>query len=186
MMTTSRPAKSTSKDAATDFDGFALYAAMDAQRTNRGLSWRQVADEIWKQSSALNDRRKDHPISPSTLTGLGKRGDFTCQHALFVLRWLGRSPESFLAKPPAWDTPLPTPGPDRRLRWSLGAVYDALDMRRREQELTWKELATQLRCTDNQLRGLRTARYATGMVLMMRIVMWLEQPSARFIYISKW
>jgi hypothetical protein len=40
-----------------DFDGFGLYAPMDAQRTERGLSWRQVADEIWTQSVVLNERR---------------------------------------------------------------------------------------------------------------------------------
>lgn len=170
----------------TDFDGFALYAAMDAQRTNRGLAWRQVADEIWHQSVLLNDRRTDHPISPATLTSLGKRGDCSCQHALFMLRWLGRSPESFLANGPRSDAALPRAGTDRRLRWSLSAVYEMLDMRRRERDLTWNELATQLRCTDNQLRGIRTAKYAIGMVLMMRIVMWLEQPSARFIYAATW
>jgi hypothetical protein len=43
-----------------DFDASGLYAAMDAQRMERGLSWRQVADEIWTQSVVLNERRKDH------------------------------------------------------------------------------------------------------------------------------
>src|ERR1700720_1934145 len=84
-----------------EFNGLGLYAAMEAQRIERGLSWRQVAAEIWDQSSVLNERRGDHPISASTLTGIAKRGDCTCQHALFILRWLGRSPESFLSIPPA-------------------------------------------------------------------------------------
>ena len=70
----------------SDFDAVAMFAAMDAQRTQRTLSWRQVANEIWDQSVLLNERRQDHPISPSTLTGIAKRGDCTCQHALFVLR----------------------------------------------------------------------------------------------------
>ena len=155
---------------------------------DRGLSWRQVADEIWMQSLVLNERRKDHPISPATLTGIAKRGDTTCQHALFVLRWLGRTPESFFSVPPSSesDTALPPVGPDRRLRWDLGAVYEALDARRRERELTWKQAAKELRCTDHQLRGLRTARFAIGMKLMMRIVQWLERPAAAFIYAARW
>jgi hypothetical protein len=171
-----------------DFDALAMFAAMDAQRTQRGLSWRQVADEIWDQSILLNEERRDHPISPSTLTGIAKRGDTTCQHALFILRWLARTPESFLAIPPAArdDDVLPTAGPNQRLRWDLGAVYEALDQHRRERDLTWKQVATTLRCGDNQLRGLRVARYAIAMRLMMRIAQWLERPAASFIYPARW
>ena len=39
----------------------------------------------------------NHPVSPATLQGLGSRGDTSCQHALFFLRWLDATPESFLA-----------------------------------------------------------------------------------------
>lgn len=185
VMTSSR-AKTASKPTSNDFDGFALFAAMDAQRTARGLSWRQVADEIWQQSALLNARRNDHPISPATLTGIGKRGDCTCQHALFVLRWLGRAPENFVPNPPAGDWLLPSAGSRRRLRWSLDAVYDMLNLRRHERGLTWKALAAELQCTENQVRGIRTAKYAIGMRLAMRIVAWLEQPSARFIFAATW
>ena len=48
------------------------------------------------------------------------------------------------------------------------------------------ELATELHCTEHQLRGLRTARFAIGMRLMMRIVQWLERPAATFIYAAHW
>jgi hypothetical protein len=41
------------------------------------------------------------------------------------------------------------------------------------------------RCREHQLRGVRTARYAIGMRLMMRIVEWLEPPSA-FIHAARW
>ena len=173
---------------AAEFDAFAMYAVMDAQRMDRGLSWQKVAKEIWEQSAALNVRRHDHPISAATLTGVGKRGDCTCQHALFMLRWLGRTPESFVsgsALPPGADA-LPGVGDDRRLRWNLRTLYEALDARRREQGLTWKELATVLHCTDNQLTGVRTARYAIGMKLAMRIVQWLGEPAATFIYAARW
>jgi hypothetical protein len=56
-----------------DFDTVALYGALDARRQADRLSWRQVADQIWQQSADLNDRRRDHPISPSTITGMAAR-----------------------------------------------------------------------------------------------------------------
>jgi hypothetical protein len=97
-----------------------LFAALDAQRQERGLSWSGVAREIWELSAELNARRRDHPIRPSTLTGMAKRGDISCQHALFMLRWLGRSPESFLrGATTVVGAPLPAAGPDQRLRWNL-------------------------------------------------------------------
>ena len=199
-----------------DFDGVGLFEAMDAQRVARGLSWREVADEIWALSAVLNTQRQSHPISPSTLVNVGKRGATSCQHALFMLRWLGRSPESFLKGAPqgllegaprgpggpgltaaglqagalpAGGLPaggLPAAGPDRRLRWDLKGLYAALDARRHEREMTWPELARELRCTPSQLTGLRTARFATGMNIAMHIVQWLDRPAADFVYLARW
>jgi hypothetical protein len=171
------------------FDALALYAALDAQRLAKGMTWRQAADDIWNQSADLNRRRPAHPISPSTLTGIAARGDTTCQHALFFLRWLGRTPESFIATPrfdPGESAQLPSVGPDRTLRWNLAALYKAVNAKRIEQQLTWKELAPRLHATEHQLTGIRTARYAIGMKLAMRIVQWLEQPASRFIYAAEW
>ena len=171
-----------------DFDVAALFEALDAQRVARKLSWRGVADEIWNQSATLNGQRRDHPISPATLTGMATRSNTSCQHALFMLRWLGRSPESFMpgsAIEPAM-TALPLAGPDRRLRWSLKRLYEAMDAQRREQKLSWPQLAHELGCTANQLTGIRTARFATGMKLAMRIVRWLNRPARDFITAAKW
>lgn len=171
-----------------DFDGLALFQALDDRRAAHGLSWRQVADEIWDLSAALNARRHDHPISPSTITGIAKRGSTSCQHALFFLRWLGRTPESFLKAPAGREIEgtLPAVESDRRLRWDLAKLYEALNARRLELELTWPQLARTLRCTPSQLTGLRTARFATGMNIAMRIVQWLERRAADFIYPAKW
>jgi hypothetical protein len=171
-----------------DFDIPAMYGAMDARRVERGLSWPGVARALWEQSAVLNQQRGDHPISPATLTGIEKRGDCTCQHALFILRWLDRTPESFLPAPPSHGdkTTLPAVGEDRRLRWDLEAVYDALDQHRHERGLTWKDAAQEMGCTTYQLTGLKTARYAIGMKLMMRIVQWIGRPAATFIYSAHW
>jgi hypothetical protein len=164
-----------------------LYAAMDERRRERGLSWPQVADEIWDLSSELNERRRDHPISPVTLTGMKPRGATSCQHALFMLRWLGRTPESFLVgvhEIP--DSTFPVVGADRRLRWNLAKLYESMNEQRRERGLAWAELASTLGCTTNQLTGLRTAKFATNMDLAMRITQWLGRAASDFVYASKW
>ena len=96
------------------FDGLALYLALDARRVELSLSWRQLADQLWRLSIELNDQRRDHPISPSTLTKMAAKPRTSCQHALFMLRWLDRNPESFLAGMAHGDDPrfaLLAPGP---------------------------------------------------------------------------
>jgi len=160
---------------------------MDAQRRERGLTWQGVASELWDQSAALNHRRHDHPISPSTLTGIAKRGGVSCQHALFILRWLGRSPESFLkgANVNA-RTALPAALNDRRLRWDLAALYGALDQSRTAVPITWAALAQELRCTPSQLTGIKRARFAMDMALAMRVTQWIGRPAADFIYAADW
>lgn len=171
------------------FDTAALHSVLDSRRVELGLSWRQVADQLWQLSSELNDRRRDHPISPSTLTNMAVKPRTSCQHALFMLRWLERTPESFLVGMDNGDDPrfaLHRAGRDRRLRWNLKLLWATMDEKRREESLTWAQLAELLACTPNQLTGLRTARFATGMDLAMAIVQWLGRPAANFVYAAKW
>jgi hypothetical protein len=161
---------------------------LDAERRARGLSWQGVADELWELSSELNRRREDHPISPATLTGMGKRRATSCQHALFMLRWLDRTPESFLIGGPSRssDAALPDAGPDRRVRWNLHELYEAMNAERVGRGLTWRELASVLGCTPSQLTGLRTARFATDMRIAMRIAQWLGRPARDFVEAARW
>jgi hypothetical protein len=175
-----------------DFDGRALYASLDAKRQVEGLSWAGAAAAIWNISDVLNaDRdargRPNHPISPATLQGLAKRGDTSCQHALFFLRWLERTPESFLAGATAdAGAPLPACGPDRRPRWDLKALHAGLNEARQERGATWAQTAVELRCQPGQLTGLKSARFATGMGLALRITQWVERPAADFMYLARW
>jgi hypothetical protein len=175
-----------------EFDGKALYAALDAKRQAEGLSWPGAAAAIWDMAPALNaarDARRlaNHPISPSTLHNVGKRGNTSCQHALFFLRWLGRTPESFLTGA-ALDAgvPLPACGPDRRPRWDLKTLRSGLNGARLSRGVTWAQTAQQLRCQPGQLTGLKSARYATGMSLAMRITQWVGRPAADFMYLARW
>ena len=114
---------------------------------------------------------------------VGRTGDTSCQHALFYLRWLDRTPESFLVDAaPETGAPLPPCGPDRRPRWDLGQTHAALAEARRARGLTWAATAEVLRCTPSQLTGLKTARFATGMSLATSITQGLERPAADFIH----
>jgi len=76
--------------------------------------------------------------------------------------------------------------------WSLSSELNA---RRHEHSITpsmlknvgaKSQLVLLLECSPSQLTGLRTARYAAGMDVAMRIVQWLDRPAADFIYSARW
>ncbi|HEX4035175.1 MAG TPA: hypothetical protein VHX66_12095 [Solirubrobacteraceae bacterium] len=170
----------------------ALYAALDTKRRAEGLSWTGAAAAIWNVAATLNAARDarglaNHPISPSTLQSLGKRSDTSCQHALFFLRWLDRSPESFLVGATLGaGAPLPACGSNRRPRWDLKALHAGLNEARTGSGVTWAQTALELRCQPGQLTGLKNARFATGMNLAMRITQWIGRPAADFVYVARW
>jgi hypothetical protein len=165
----------------------AMFSALDAKRRDRGLGWYELADELWQQSSDLNAQRTDHPLCGGAVSRLETRGATTCQYALFMLRWLRRTPEDFLAGPvvDVGDVRLPEAGIDSRLRWNLNQLHAALNEQRRERDLTWAELAQELDCTPSRLTNLRTAHFA-DLDLAMRITQWLGQPAAAFTHPAQW
>ena len=169
------------------FDFTAFFAAVDAERDRRSLSWYDVADELWEQSEQLNAARSDHPLCGGALGRLGDRGATSCQYALFMLRWLVRPPEDFLVGQPrqTGDTTLPCAGPDSRLRWDLLQLHAVLNRDRCERGMTWAQLAQELGCTSSRLTNLRTARLA-DLELTMRITQWLRRPAADFIHPASW
>jgi hypothetical protein len=68
------------------FDAKTLYAALDAQRTARGMSWADVARETG--------------VAANTLTGTKKGGRLEVDGMLAMVRWLGRTVESFTNETP--------------------------------------------------------------------------------------
>src|SRR5215831_11715853 len=122
------------------------------------------------------------------MTAVRATFDAVALHAAMDRQRLGRTPESFLT-PPAVETAamrLPAVGTAKRLRWNLAALYDAVNAQRQDRQLTWVELARELRCTQSQLTGIKTAKFAIGMTLAMKIVVWLDQPAARFVCAASW
>lgn len=169
------------------FDGETLIRTLDAQRAQCGLTWSELADELWNQSAELNAQLADHSLCPGALVRTAKRATMTCQYALPILRWIRRAPEEFLSGAVAdvGEVRLPEAGPDRRLRWDLSQLHAALDERRRARGLTWRALADELDCTPGRLTNLRTARLA-DMDLTMRITQWLGAPAAAFVHPTRW
>jgi hypothetical protein len=88
-----------------------------------------------------------------------------------------------LASRAAWRT---TRSARRRPRWDLKALHAALNESRTARGVTWAQVAQELRCQPGQLTGLKTARFATGMALAMRITQWIGRPAADFIYPARW
>jgi hypothetical protein len=168
------------------FDNEAFLSAVDARRLERQLSWPGLAAAIWAQSRILNEQRNDHPISPATIRKLAH--GTSCQHALFLLRWLDVPPETFIAvpQPGTIGVPLPPADEGQRLRWNLGKLYGALNAARTARGATWQQVADRLHCTPHQLTGLRTAKFATGLNLAMGITQALHRPAADFVYAAQW
>ena len=63
------------------WDAAALHAAIDAERTDRGLTWKQIADEIG--------------CTPGSLTGLASSPRVAFPGVMRIVGWLGRPAAAF-------------------------------------------------------------------------------------------
>ena len=64
------------------FDSQALFAALDRQRQERGMSWQELGREIG--------------VSPSTITRTRSGGRLEVDGMLAMVAWLGRPVEDFV------------------------------------------------------------------------------------------
>jgi len=170
-----------------DFQLAALYHALDERRVAEGLGWEAL-------TRAINDRAvaggaaRPHAIAASTVKGLRDKPVAEGDGVLQMLRWLGRTPESFVPGHPLADAPeaaLPDLGPDRVLRWDVRALHRAVEERRAERRLTWPQAAREVGCSPASLAGLATAQ-RVGFPGVMRILRWLGRPAAQFTRASEW
>ena len=165
---------SPAQSGGADFDVRGLWDAMDAERRRRGITWRRVLEEM-----AVPGVR--HPLSLSTIQNLRKLDTVTCQHALGMIGWLRRTPESFVPGLKRQVAPLPLGAPERLLRWDIPAFADAVNAERQRRGLTWPEVANEIGCSVSQVAGLSRLRYGTTMRVAMRIARWLDRPAADFV-----
>jgi hypothetical protein len=166
----------------TDFDLKALYAALDAQRQARGLSWLQAVREI----NAPFERMPARPISVSTVTGLQSRTAIEGDGVLQMLRWLDRAPESFVPGYQGEDVALPDAGPGQILRFDTGKLYSNLDARRIEKGMTWKQVAEEIGGFTAAMLTRLSKGGRIGFPQVMRVTRWLGRPAADFTRVSDW
>ena len=68
------------------FDTAGLYAAMNERRERRGMTWAQMAAEVWPSG----------PWGADQLRRLSKGGRCDVYTALAICGWLGRTIQSFM------------------------------------------------------------------------------------------
>ena len=165
-------------DRPVDFKLGALYLALDAQRQVRGLTWREAMEQINLRSSGV---LPVHPIALSTVSNLRTKAIAEGDGVLQMLRWLNRTPESFVSGCEFSERHrLPEIPWDRVLRFDTAALHAALDAQRRARRLTWQQVASEIGATSAvSLTHLRKGG-RTAFPHVMRIVRWLGQPAAVF------
>lgn len=161
-----------------DFDLGALHEAIDAQRQARRLTWTAAVREI----NAIFGGLPSRPISRSTVMNLKTARVGEGDGILQMLRWLDRTPESFV--PGAAFDPeaakLPNLPSNRILRFDTKEIHAALDAQRVSRGLTWLQVASEIGGMGaSSLMHLENGG-RTGFPHVMRIVQWLGQPATQF------
>jgi hypothetical protein len=163
-----------------EFDMHALQTTLDDERRARKLTWDQLAAEI----NAPFEHTPSIPISVGTLRTMTAKRSVTSGVVLQILRWLRRTPESFLKgrdQAPAPGEALPEAGPTLILRFDTAAMHAALDAQRREREMTWREVASELPgFTPSMLTNLANGPLI-GFPRVMTLTQWLGRPAADFV-----
>lgn len=170
-----------------DFQLAALYHALEERRVAEGLSWEALARAI-NDRAVVGGSARPHAIAASTVKGLRDKRVAEGDGVLQMLRWLGRTPESFVPGHPlagASEAALPDFGPDRVLRWDVRALHRAVEQRRAERGLTWPQAAREVGVGPATLAGLAKAQ-RVGFPDVMRILRWLGRPAAEFTRASEW
>jgi hypothetical protein len=158
----------------------ALCGALDAARRARKLSWTDLTAEInepFKGTPSI-------PISVATLRGMENKRSVTSAVVLQVLRWLGRTPESFLAggdAAAAAKEVLLDPGPSRILRFDTRLLHAALDAQRIKRGLTWKQVASEVPGFMQSMLTNLAAGPLIGFPRVILITQWLGRPASDFV-----
>jgi hypothetical protein len=162
-----------------DFDLAALYEALDARRCQLGLTWEQLAIQATDSPSRRSDRR----IAASTFKGIAQRRSVKDTVVLRAVHWLGRAPESFVpGLPQTSERALPDHAAGRPAL-NTRAIYLAMNDRRMERGLTWRQVADELGRGFNAAMLTRLAGgTAMGFPRATRIFQWLDRPVAEFVH----
>ncbi len=149
------------------FDYGAVGEAVFARGRQLGLTPSGLIRSVnWLSAAPLARLRDGEPTS--------------CQHVIGLLRWLGRSPESF--SPGMDDGPdcaVPDYGP-YATRWNMWSLWKAVDEARTARAQSWDDVRQATLCMD--VERVRLETYGIRMHDAMNLVRWLGTPSSRFMY----
>jgi hypothetical protein len=144
-------------------DGTALYAALDAKRQSRGISWQQAAREVGAAASTLQNTRKNGPMETDGI--------------LAMVRWLECPLEDFVRGIASDSIGVPSIPSGR---FNNKALYAALDARRRERGLTWAEAAREIGGLPPSMLTRLAKGGRIGVDVMLLAVGWLGCSVDRF------
>lgn len=152
------------------FDSPALYAALDARRLARSISWRQVALETG--------------VAASTILATKRARRMETDGMLAMVRWLGCVPEKFIRGSKSSSFGQTAAATQRFLsghRFNTRTLYKALDAQRRARQTTWSEVAREI---GNHITPAMLTRLArggrVGVDVMVSGVGWLGTTVERF------
>lgn len=163
-----------------DFSLRALHEALDAQRQARGISWAEAAREMNGPSAPLH--RSRHALSASTVKSIGTRSVAEGDGVLQMVRWLGRTPESFVpghAESESRRPRVPQVPTGYIVRFDTKKIHAALEVRRIERGMTWTQLAKEIGVGASSLTHLAKGG-RTAFPQIMRILRWLDATVAEF------
>lgn len=173
-----------------EFDGVALWHALDSQRVELGLTWNGVTRAMRSDEAGLAEQlgKGDHPIAASTIAKMATGQPPGCHFALGYLRWLDAIPESFLTNgdPLGLAEVLPKTDTFHRLRWDVPRLAATMNERRLAENLTWNALAELLGVYPGPLSSLPRLKYGTSMTIAMKLTQWLGCSAASFTYAATW
>ena len=162
-----------------DFDTAALYRAIEDHRLARGVTWAEVARDI---NSLFRDASSS-PISVTTLRSLQTRTVVEGDGVLQVLRWLDAAPERFMPGTTRSEA-LPHARADQLLRFDTQRVYVALDARRHERGISWKQVAYEIPGTSASSLTRLAHGGRTSFPQIGRIAQWLERTIASLVRVT--
>lgn len=140
------------------FDLPGLYAALDAKRRERALTWQQVARQIG--------------VARSTLIRTAGAGAMEADGVLAMVQWLGDAPETFVRPLRAARS-----GGTPTGRCDTSALHRLLDQQRRRRGLSWSQVAAEL--GDGVAPGMLTRLAGGGRINIQVLVVaaaWLNCP----------
>jgi hypothetical protein len=144
-------------------DGVALYAALDAQRETRGISWQHVARETGVATSTLQRTKLNGPMETDGVLSMAK--------------WVGRPLEEFILGYEGKGGKQPAVA---QYRFSCKALYAALDTERRARKMTWVEVGQEVGGLPPGMLTRLAKGGRIGVHVMINAVGWLGRTVASF------